>query len=60
MDYNYGGDNILYSPELNSEEEKKQFISDLTGGYFGCGDDVNNRLRQECVESLYTCGMLTK
>jgi hypothetical protein len=56
---NYGR-NILYSPELNSEEEKKQFISSLTGQNFGCGEETNNRLIQSCVESLQACGMLTK
>ena len=51
---------IFYSPELHNDDQKKAMVSNITISSFGCGEDINNKIGQLTIKSLYECGMLKK
>jgi hypothetical protein len=50
-------DNYTYFPELDSEN-KKEIISNFTGGNCGMGDEVNNKVKRERIAAVKASGII--
>ncbi|MEQ6122644.1 hypothetical protein AAON49_00420 [Pseudotenacibaculum sp. MALMAid0570] len=54
----YCSDNFTFYPELNTEETKKNRISDFTGVNCGMGSEINSRVKNERIKAVQSSGIL--
>ncbi|MFY0603662.1 MAG: hypothetical protein JXQ93_06910 [Flavobacteriaceae bacterium] len=54
----YCSDSFIFYPELNTNETKKNRISDFTGVNCGMGSEINSRVKNERIKAVQSSGIL--